>query len=84
MPSEHGAVEPADILLVEDNPGDVRLTKEAFEDGKISNIRSCSSGSIPIPSSRTDSVHIELFRSAEICTRGGSSPLYSIALLRRF
>jgi CheY-like chemotaxis protein len=26
---------PADILLVEDNPGDVRLLKEAFKDGKI-------------------------------------------------
>ena len=28
---------PADILLVEDNPGDVRLTKEALKEGKISN-----------------------------------------------
>ncbi len=27
----------ADILLVEDNPGDVRLTQEAFEEGGISN-----------------------------------------------
>ena len=27
----------ADILLVEDNPGDVRLTKEAFEEGQICN-----------------------------------------------
>ncbi len=26
---------PFQILLVEDNPGDVRLTKEAFKDGKI-------------------------------------------------
>ena len=26
-----------DILLVEDNPGDVRLTREAFEEGHISN-----------------------------------------------
>ncbi|WP_232833812.1 response regulator [Saliphagus sp. LR7] len=26
-----------DILLVEDNPGDVRLTKEAFTDGAIDN-----------------------------------------------
>ena len=26
-----------DILLVEDNPGDIRLTKEAFKDGKIKN-----------------------------------------------
>lgn len=29
--------EPADVLLVEDNPGDVRLTREAFDDGKIEN-----------------------------------------------
>ncbi|OIB57341.1 response regulator [Natrialba sp. SSL1] len=27
----------ADILLVEDNPGDVRLTRGAFKDGKIAN-----------------------------------------------
>ncbi|WP_254861754.1 response regulator [Halovivax gelatinilyticus] len=33
----HDAAEPADILLVEDNPGDVRLTKEAFKDGQITN-----------------------------------------------
>jgi two-component system, chemotaxis family, response regulator Rcp1 len=30
-------VESIDILLVEDNPGDVRLTKEALRDGKIIN-----------------------------------------------
>ena len=29
--------EEVDILLVEDNPGDVRLTKEAFKDGQIYN-----------------------------------------------
>lgn len=28
---------PVEILLVEDNPGDVVLTEEAFSDGKISN-----------------------------------------------
>ena len=27
--------EPADVLLVEDNPGDVRLTREAFEQGDV-------------------------------------------------
>ena len=31
------AGEPIDILLVEDNPGDVRLTEEAFTDGRIAN-----------------------------------------------
>src|SRR4029077_1797399 len=28
---------PIEILLVEDNPGDVRLTLEAFKEGKVSN-----------------------------------------------
>ncbi len=28
---------PIEILLVEDNPGDVRLTREAFKDSKIAN-----------------------------------------------
>jgi chemotaxis family two-component system response regulator Rcp1 len=28
---------PVDILLVEDNPGDVRLTQEAFREGKVRN-----------------------------------------------
>jgi CheY-like chemotaxis protein len=28
---------PIDILLVEDNPGDVRLTKEALKEGKVYN-----------------------------------------------
>ncbi len=29
---------PVNILLVEDNPGDIRLTKEVLKDGKIRNI----------------------------------------------
>lgn len=29
---------PIEILLVEDNPGDVRLTKEALKEGKVANI----------------------------------------------
>ncbi len=28
-------VRPAEVLLVEDNPGDVRLTKEALNEGKV-------------------------------------------------
>lgn len=28
---------PIEILLVEDNPGDVRLTEEALKDGKVAN-----------------------------------------------
>jgi len=30
-------IEPIEVLLVEDNPGDVRLTQEAFKDGKVRN-----------------------------------------------
>lgn len=30
-------IRPIEILLVEDNPGDVRLTKEVLKDGKINN-----------------------------------------------
>lgn len=29
--------DPIEILLIEDNPGDVRLTKEALKEGKIKN-----------------------------------------------
>ena len=35
--SESTPSEPVDILLVEDNPGDVRLTKEAFKEAGIAN-----------------------------------------------
>jgi chemotaxis family two-component system response regulator Rcp1 len=31
---------PIDILLVEDNPGDVRLTREALKEGKVRNTMS--------------------------------------------
>jgi two-component system, chemotaxis family, response regulator Rcp1 len=30
-------VNPIEILLVEDNPGDIRLTREALRDGKVRN-----------------------------------------------
>src|ERR1043166_8207257 len=35
--STAAAGKPIDILLVEDNPGDIELTKEALEDGKVRN-----------------------------------------------
>ncbi|WP_436923996.1 response regulator [Halosimplex amylolyticum] len=37
MPPRDTSGVPADILLVEDNPGDVRLTQEAFKEGQICN-----------------------------------------------
>ena len=35
--SARGTARPIEVLLVEDNPGDVRLTREALKDGKVSN-----------------------------------------------
>jgi two-component system response regulator len=34
----HHLARPAEILLVEDNPGDVELTKEALAGGKVANV----------------------------------------------
>lgn len=36
MESKRGC-RPVEVLLIEDNPGDVRLTMEAFKEGKIRN-----------------------------------------------
>jgi len=33
--SRRGSCRPIEILLVEDNPGDVRLTNEALKEGKV-------------------------------------------------
>lgn len=37
MKDENGNTRPIEILLVEDNPGDVRLTQEALKEGKVWN-----------------------------------------------
>ncbi len=37
MTTTHVEARPIEILLVEDNPGDVRLTVEAFKEGKVRN-----------------------------------------------
>lgn len=37
MTNEMRTVRPIEILMVEDNPGDVRLTQEALKDAKVSN-----------------------------------------------
>jgi two-component system, chemotaxis family, response regulator Rcp1 len=34
---DDATIEPVEILLVEDNPGDVRLVREALRDGRIAN-----------------------------------------------
>ena len=38
MTENHG--KPIEILLIEDNPGDVRLTREALKEGKVRNVLS--------------------------------------------
>lgn len=35
MPIVHPCVSAIQVLLVEDNPGDIRLTREAFKDAKV-------------------------------------------------
>ena len=37
MPENNTSARPVEILLVEDNPGDVRLTEEALKEGKVYN-----------------------------------------------
>jgi len=37
MTDREASTNTADILLVEDNPGDIRLTREAFEESRIAN-----------------------------------------------
>jgi two-component system, chemotaxis family, response regulator Rcp1 len=37
MTRQHGDAPPVEILLVEDNPGDYRLTQEALHEGKVYN-----------------------------------------------
>ena len=37
MMNDINVVQPIEILLVEDNPGDVRLTREALKDAKVFN-----------------------------------------------
>ena len=35
--AKNNSCKPVEILLVEDNPGDVRLTREALKEGKVAN-----------------------------------------------
>jgi CheY-like chemotaxis protein len=37
MTMEHVAVRPIEILLIEDNPGDARLTREALREARVGN-----------------------------------------------
>ncbi len=44
--SEPTPIKPVDILLVEDNPGDVRLTREALKEGKVLNTLSVAADGV--------------------------------------
>lgn len=49
---------PVEVLLVEDNPGDVRLTQEAFKDGRVFvNLTVASDGVEAMEFLRGDGVH---------------------------
>jgi two-component system, chemotaxis family, response regulator Rcp1 len=37
VPGKKGSCRPIEILMVEDNPGDIRLTIEALKEGKVRN-----------------------------------------------
>jgi chemotaxis family two-component system response regulator Rcp1 len=60
---------PIEILLVEDNPGDIRLTQEAFRDGKVANNMSVV----------TDGVEAMMFLHQE--NKYGDAPRPDIILL---
>jgi CheY-like chemotaxis protein len=52
--------EPADVLLVEDNPGDVRLTREAFEQGDVAtNLHVANDGDEALAFLRNEGEHAD-------------------------
>ena len=51
---------PVEILLVEDNPGDVRLTMEAFREAKVvNNVNVVGDGEEAMAFLRQEGVHVE-------------------------
>jgi len=53
-------VRPIEILLVEDNPGDIRLTEEALEDAKVrNNLRVARTGVEAVSFLRREGEHAE-------------------------
>jgi len=60
---DHPIGNPIEILLVEDNPADVRLTVEAFKDGKVRNhLVVASDGVEALAILRRESSYREAFR----------------------
>jgi CheY-like chemotaxis protein len=60
MSDPHDPAEPIDVLLVEDDPGDTLMIKEAFEDNKVRNRLSCvSDGEEALAFLRREGEHAE-------------------------
>jgi chemotaxis family two-component system response regulator Rcp1 len=60
MIEERGRVSPVEILLVEDNAGDVRLTREALREGKVySNLHWAKDGVEALEFLRREGNHAE-------------------------
>jgi two-component system, chemotaxis family, response regulator Rcp1 len=61
--NRRGLGRPVEILLVEDNPGDVRLTREALREGKVrNNLAVASDGVEAIAYLRKEGEHAEAVR----------------------
>ena len=55
--------EPVEILLVEDSPGDVRLTREAFKDAKVHvNLHVASDGTEAVAFLKQEGAHVNALR----------------------
>jgi CheY-like chemotaxis protein len=51
---------PIEVLLVEDNPGDIRLTREAFKDAKVlANLHVASDGTKAMAFLKRDGEHAD-------------------------
>jgi chemotaxis family two-component system response regulator Rcp1 len=63
MESVGTCMPPFEVLLVEDSPGDVRLTREAFKDAKVHiNLRVASDGAEAMAFLRRDGKHADASR----------------------
>jgi len=76
---------PVEILLVEDNPGDVRLTMEAFKEGKIyHNLRVAGDGEEALAQLRREGAHAEhplpdlILLDLNLPKKNGSEVLHAI------
>lgn len=60
---------PIEVLLVEDSPGDVRLTREAFKDAKVLiNLHVASDGAEAMAFLRRETEHANAARRILFCS----------------